>query len=121
MNEETPQPLTRADFHEALAAFRNEIREDFRKAMADSRAERDEALAAFRDEIREEVRGAVQQVTAQLFERIHDTETRLLTAFHGWARPAEIRLRSATSWVGGFEERLALLEERIARLETGMR
>lgn len=49
--------------------------------------------------------------------RIEQTETRLLTAFHGWARPMEVRVNGMTSLVMGFDERLALAEQRISELE----
>ncbi len=59
------------------------------------------------------------QITAQIHglrgyfdERIHDTETKLLKAFHGWARTMEIRVRSA-------DERISIIEERVAELERG--
>ena len=59
------------------------------------------------------------QITAQIHglrsyidERTHDSETRLLKAFHGWARTMEIRVRSA-------DERISIIEERVAELERG--
>jgi len=50
-------------------------------------------------------------------ERSEAVETKLLTAFHGWARAMEIRTRVVSSQVSGMDERLALAEERIAELE----
>lgn len=44
-------------------------------------------------------------------------ETNLLRAFHGWARSMEIRVRGVTGVATGFEERLALAEERISEVE----
>jgi hypothetical protein len=41
----------------------------------------------------------------------------LLTAFHGWARPMEIRVNGMTSVVMGFDERLALVEQRVSEIE----
>jgi predicted nucleic acid-binding Zn-ribbon protein len=61
----------------------------------------------------------ITDVEQRLNERIHDTETKLLSAFHGWARPQEIRMRNLSTMVSGFEERLGLVEERISRLERG--
>ena len=49
--------------------------------------------------------------------RSKQTETKLLSAFHGWARSMEIRVRDSSSITMGFDERLALAEERIAELE----
>jgi hypothetical protein len=53
----------------------------------------------------------------RLLARIEETETKLLSAFHGWARPMEIRQRSTTSIVTGFDERLSLVEERVSQIE----
>ncbi len=39
-------------------------------------------------------------------------QTEVLRAFHNWARPTEVRLRS-------HEERLTLLEARISEIEFG--
>jgi hypothetical protein len=49
--------------------------------------------------------------------RIEKTETNLLTAFHGWSRSMEIRVRSVSGMVTGFDERLAHVEERVSELE----
>lgn len=50
-------------------------------------------------------------------QRSEKIETNLLSAFHGWARSMEIRVRNSGSMVTGFDERLALAEERISELE----
>jgi hypothetical protein len=50
-------------------------------------------------------------------QRSEKVETNLLSAFHAWARSMEIRVRNAGSMVTGFDERLALAEDRIAELE----
>ncbi len=49
--------------------------------------------------------------------RIEKVETNLLTAFHGWARPMEIRVRGSVAIVLGFEEPLTLAEERLRQLD----
>jgi len=53
----------------------------------------------------------------RLVENLRDMETKLLTAFHGWGRPMEIRVNGMTSVVMGFDERLTLAEQRISELE----
>lgn len=53
----------------------------------------------------------------RLEQRIEKTETNLLGAFYGWARPMEIRVDGMTKTVMGFDERLALAERRISELE----
>ena len=57
---------------------------------------------------------ALRKHIDQQFEKV---ETNLLSAFHGWARSMEIRVRNSGSMVTGFDERLALAEERISELE----
>jgi len=54
-------------------------------------------------------------------KRIEKAETNLLTAFHGWARSMEIRVRGVSAVTTGFDERLALAEERISELERKQR
>ena len=53
----------------------------------------------------------------RLEARIEKVETNLLSAFHGWARGMEIRVRGVSGMATGFDERLALAEERISELE----
>jgi hypothetical protein len=57
------------------------------------------------------------ELEARLEARIEKTETNLLTAFHGWARPMELRVGNMTTIVMGFEERITLAEQRISQLE----
>ena len=68
---------------------------------------------------RKDLAESEERITAQIHglrsyidERTHDSETRLLKAFHGWARTMEIRVRSA-------DERISIIEERVAELERG--
>jgi chemotaxis protein CheY-P-specific phosphatase CheC len=60
---------------------------------------------------------AADRLATQLGEKIRESETKLLSAFHSWSRSMEIRVRSANSNVANFDERLALAEERISELE----
>jgi hypothetical protein len=57
------------------------------------------------------------ELETRLEARIEKTETNLLTAFHGWARPMELRVGNMTTIVMGFEERMTLAEQRISQLE----
>lgn len=57
------------------------------------------------------------EMEQRLEQRIEKTETNLLGAFHGWARPMEIRVDGMTKTVMGFDERLASAERRISELE----
>jgi hypothetical protein len=48
-----------------------------------------ETKAAF-----EQVTKRLTEMEERLAERIHDTETKLLKAFHGWASATDAKLRS---------------------------
>ena len=60
----------------------------------------------------------VEGIEGRLDARIEKVETNLLTAFHGWARSMEIRVRGVSGATAGFDERLALAEERISDAGT---
>jgi hypothetical protein len=55
----------------------------------------------------------------RLEERLEATETKLLTAFHNWAQTYEVRQRGTSAAVREFEERLGMIEERVAKIERG--
>src|ERR1700722_10480560 len=85
----------------------NFARMDARFEQIDGRFERiDERFA--------EVDRRGEAVEERLIGRIEKVETSLLGAFYGWARPMEIRVNGMTSTVMGFDERLALAEQRIS-------
>ena len=65
----------------------------------------------------DELKEHLAALESRLTERIERTETKLLAAFHGWARSMEIRVRNTAVTVSGFDERLSLAEERISELE----
>jgi hypothetical protein len=69
------------------------------------------------DEDKQWIAEQLKQMEARIDERAEKLETKLLTAFHGWARSMEIRTRVTSSQVSGMDERLALAEERISELE----
>jgi hypothetical protein len=63
----------------------------------------------------------LRDMEERISERIEASETRLLSAFHGWPLAMEIRVRGNTTMVTGFDERLSLVEERISELERKQR
>jgi hypothetical protein len=65
----------------------------------------------------ERIADVERRITAHVDERIEATETKLLTAFHNWAQTYEARARGTSVLVREFDERLGLIEERLARLE----
>jgi hypothetical protein len=66
---------------------------------------------------KQDLQDAVAELKSYIEQRSEKVETNLLSAFHAWARSMEIRVRNAGSMVTGFDERLALAEDRIAELE----
>ena len=59
----------------------------------------------------------MDQMKDELIEKMRDMQTEVLRAFHSWARPIEIRMRS----VDDIQERLGLLEERVSAIERERR
>ena len=53
----------------------------------------------------------------ELLERIEKTETTLLREFRKWAVSFESRFRANEILVGGFNERLIAVEERLSDIE----
>jgi hypothetical protein len=67
-----------------------------------------------------EIKQALEAMEARIMkrfeqtdERLFDVETKLLSAFRDWQQPIQTRLRTLPT----IDERLGLLEERIAALE----
>jgi hypothetical protein len=83
--------------------------------------ERGEALRAHVDEQNEVLRTHVDErsdaLKAYVDERGETTETKLLTAFHNWAQTFEVRARGTSAAVREFDERLGMIEDRLARIE----
>jgi recombinational DNA repair ATPase RecF len=66
-----------------------------------------------------ELNAVRDQIVEQLLERIEKTETTLLKEFRRWAASFESRFKANETLVGGFNERLVSLEERVSDLESG--
>jgi hypothetical protein len=64
-----------------------------------------------------ELKTQMGELKSHVDDRCEKVETNLLAAFHGWARSMEIRVRGVSGVTMGFDERLALAEERISDLE----
>ena len=58
-----------------------------------------------------------EELKTYIEERSEATETKLLSSFHNWAQTFEIRARGTSAAVREFDERLGLIEERVAKLE----
>jgi len=53
----------------------------------------------------------------ELRQEIHDSETRILTAFHQWASPVEARMRSHSAAIRALDIETESLAERLKALE----
>jgi hypothetical protein len=60
---------------------------------------------------------AVAACETRLEDRIRDAETNLLTEFHKWASPQEVRVRSHTSAINAVDAELEYLKDRVKKLE----
>jgi len=111
--------IARMDQSGAALESRLVARMDQSGAALESRlvARMDQSSAALESRLVARIEKTEAGLEERLGARIEDTETKLLSAFHGWARPMEIRQRSTTSIVTGFDERLSLVEERVSQIE----
>jgi tetrahydromethanopterin S-methyltransferase subunit G len=85
-----------------------------------TRSEMEALLKSFAEHIDHRFEGVDKRITEvqeELEQRIEKSETSLLTAFHQWSRTHELRSRAVTTAVVGFDERLALVEDRLAEVE----
>ena len=68
-------------------------------------------------ELGSEFRNELQEVRTEMLERIEKVETTLLREFRKWAVSFESRFRANEVLIGGFNERLVSLEERVSDIE----
>lgn len=69
-------------------------------------------LQDLKRELERELGERMDQMRDHLIEAMRDMQTEVLRAFHNWASPTEIKMRS-------HEERLTLVEERLRQIEGG--
>ena len=50
-------------------------------------------------------------------EQLEQTETRLLTEFHKWASPVELRVRSHSAALRAMDVEMESLQDRVKKLE----
>jgi hypothetical protein len=62
---------------------------------------------------KQDLAAAVGEIKEHVDERTRAVETNLRTAFSGWARTIEIKVRS----IHALDERLTVLEERLSEVE----
>ncbi len=77
----------------------------------------DENLATKADLLRASTKADIEASQEMLLERIEKMETTLLREFRKWAITFRSRFRANELLVGGFNERLIALEERVSDIE----
>ena len=77
----------------------------------------EERIAALKSDIMKDVDERNAALKARLVERMRHIETTLLTEFHKWASPVDIRVRSLSSSLRAIDADLEYLQERVKKLE----
>ena len=67
--------------------------------------------------LRQELKGDMAGLRDELVEAIHDTETKLLKAFYGFAEAAQKRMDNVESSQSGLTGIIATLDRRVTDLE----
>ena len=88
---EPDQPITRQDLNEAL----------------------DRAVQAIGTAMQAEIQASEQRTNA----RIEQVETALLTEFHKWASPAEMRAKTHAAAIRAIDAEIEYLSDRVTKLE----
>jgi len=111
------EPATKRDLQELRSETKQELRELRAETKQEFRELRAEMAVQFQriDTQFQRIDTQFQRQAEQLTEAMRDMQTEVLRAFHYWARPVDMRLRTLTV----IEERLGLLEERVGRIERG--
>ncbi len=66
-----------------------------------------------------ELKQYLEAMKARINERIEQTKTKLLTAFHQWASPFEMRHRSHTLVLRALDIEVESLSDRVTKLDGG--
>ena len=69
------------------------------------------------DEDKSWIANSIRESEARLTAAIDKVETSLLTEFHKWASPMEMRARSHSLAVGALDLEVETLNERVTKLE----
>ena len=72
---------------------------------------------ALTDEDKTWINDELGALETRMLDKLEGMETRLLTAFHQWASPADTRLRGHSGSIAALEMEVGNLIERVAKLE----
>lgn len=73
-------------------------------------------ISELKREMKQDIRALhdrMDQMQDNLIEAMRDMQTEVLRAFHNWASPTEIKMRS-------HEERITIMEERLRQIERAL-
>jgi len=65
----------------------------------------------------EQTNARIEQAETTLHARIEQVETALLTEFHKWASPAEMRARTHAAAIRAIDAEIEYLSDRVTKLE----
>ena len=75
-------------------------------------------IKELRDQDRQWVREQLEAVELRFSEKLEKVETTLLTEFHKWASPQEMRLRTHTMAIRALDDEMELISDRLKKLEN---
>jgi DNA anti-recombination protein RmuC len=105
------------DLQQALTQFEGRLTARIDGVETRLRTYIEERDGALRTYIEERSEATETKLLSTFDERIEATETKLLSAFHNWAQTFEVRARGTSAAVREFDERLGMIEDRVAKLE----
>jgi hypothetical protein len=90
---------------------------ELQQALAQFEGRLNARIDAVESRLNARIDGVETGLRTYIEERSEATETKLLSAFHNWAQTFEVRARGTSAAVREFDERLGLIEERLAKIE----
>jgi hypothetical protein len=69
------------------------------------------------DEDKQWITGKLEKVEERFAERLEQVETKLLTEFHKWASPVEMRVRSHSAALRAMDVEVEAVADRVTKLE----
>ena len=106
--------LTKRELQEALTETKRELQQE----VAETKRELRQELTETKLELHQAIHQAAKEVTDSVTELIRDTETKMLTAFHGYARGNAARFQRTEISEAANAARIEALESRVPELET---
>jgi hypothetical protein len=96
----------------------DEDKQWFANHIAERIAESEERMSARIAQTEERISARVAQTEERMSARIEKTETALLTEFHKWASPVEMRQRTHAAAFRAIDAEMEALSDRVKKLEA---